>query len=523
MIAAGRLALATTSLAAIYLDGTQPEHFAGAVRVGVWSYVAVAFAWCLLTARGLMTPRLQFLSHAADMSAVTGLMYLTDGATSPFFVFFTFILITATLRWDWRGAVATAAVLVLLFLGVLGALSHVMLGEVHELNRTIVRAGYLMVAGGMLGYFGAHRERSRTRLAQLVSWPGPESEPASGAPSASSMSHVAAIMGARQVVLLWREDEEPGVQVAHWDGRDLSYGVDQTPPREADPASRAPCGRIAAEELSAEFVRRYPFKECLTAPFQLSLCSGHVFLLDPIGTGDDEMLLTDLIAVRLGVDIEHQIVRSRLAMATRIGERAKLARDLHDGLLQTLTASTLHLKLAASDASAETAARLGMVRAGLAEEQRQIRHFVEENRPRLTPSEVRLSVELRPRLDQLAREWGCGIAYEEEPADLVLGAGLCRHIRHLVTEAIANAARHGGASHVSVRVAGEEGRLELTIADNGRGFPDLTGEFGAASLLAQDAGPRSLLSRVAELGGELTLKTGGGGATVRIQLPWPNQ
>src|SRR5215218_4481328 len=72
----------------------------------------------------------------------SALMYLTDGPTSPFYVFFIFISLAGALRWDWRGAIGSAAllafVLVLLYLvDVNPPGPHE--NEAQDLSRAIVR------------------------------------------------------------------------------------------------------------------------------------------------------------------------------------------------------------------------------------------------------------------------------------------------------------------------------------------------------------------------------------------------
>ena len=52
--------------------------------------------------------------HAVDIIVVTLLLFLSDGFSSPFLVFFTFVLLAASLRWDWQGIAATTATLTLL-------------------------------------------------------------------------------------------------------------------------------------------------------------------------------------------------------------------------------------------------------------------------------------------------------------------------------------------------------------------------------------------------------------------------
>lgn len=517
LISSGRLILSLFALAAVYLDPTQPARYADLVAIGVWLHALVAVVWLLVTPQLQRRPGLQLLSHAVDVVAATALMSLTDGSTSPFFVFFTFILITATLRWNWRGAVVTAAVLVALFLGVLGAARDAALSGAHELNRTVVRLGYLLVAGAMLGYFGAHRERSRTRLAQLAEWPL-EAAREARSPGAAALGRVASIMNAKGVLLLWEEDDEPVLKSAYWDGAAVSYVADDSILREFAPWHGHLEGRITADQVDPRIVARFPFRVCVIAPFELSLCSGCVLLLDPDRVADDEQILADLVAVRLGVEIEHDIVRNRLAMAAKVSERAKLARDLHDGLLQTLTASTLHLKMAAETAPEDLAKRLTAIREGLAEEQRVIRHFVEENRPRRRPAKIPLGSEIRARLRQLERDWSCVISYDEEPEGLEVPPDLSRHIRHIIAEAVANAARHGRARSIKVRAARVGEGLELTIADDGSGFPILAGDFKSTASGGHIL-PQSLQSRAADLGGDLSLMTDARGSTVRIHLP----
>jgi signal transduction histidine kinase len=61
--------------------------------------------------------------------------------------------------------------------------------------------------------------------------------------------------------------------------------------------------------------------------------------------------------------------------------------------------------------------------------------------------------------------------------------------------------------------------LSVTVTDNGTGFPGLSGSYQDDELRARDAGPISLLSRVADLGGTLKLDTSPEGSRIEIDLP----
>jgi signal transduction histidine kinase len=80
----------------------------------------------------------------------------------------------------------------------------------------------------------------------------------------------------------------------------------------------------------------------------------------------------------------------------------------------------------------------------------------------------------------------------------------------VVSEALTNIARYGGATEATVSLSSDERRLVVTVADDGRGGADP--EHGS--------GLRGLADRVAALGGQLTVSSPlGGGTTVTAALP----
>ena len=85
-------------------------------------------------------------------------------------------------------------------------------------------------------------------------------------------------------------------------------------------------------------------------------------------------------------------------------------------------------------------------------------------------------------------------------------------VHHLVREAVANAARHGGAQQVQVALSGEQDHLRLDIADDGRGFAPAAGSDEIAS-------PSSLSGRVKEAGGEMTVTSTPGNTVIVIRVP----
>src|SRR3546814_9226218 len=96
-----------------------------------------------------------------------------------------------------------------------------------------------------------------------------------------------------------------------------------------------------------------------------------------------------------------------------------------------------------------------------------------------------------------------------DPPDMEVPCWIVHEISQIISEATANAVRHGGATHVCVTLTRSRGELEFCISDNGSGM--------------QKAGsprrPQSLTARVADLGGRLTIRRFAPGLDLRIDLP----
>jgi signal transduction histidine kinase len=82
----------------------------------------------------------------------------------------------------------------------------------------------------------------------------------------------------------------------------------------------------------------------------------------------------------------------------------------------------------------------------------------------------------------------------------------------IIAEALANAARHSGATHVGVGLAVSGHVLEVVVSDNGYGLP--------AQIRPGALGMMSMRNRAEELGGELTVRSTRAGTEITARLPW---
>jgi signal transduction histidine kinase len=209
------------------------------------------------------------------------------------------------------------------------------------------------------------------------------------------------------------------------------------------------------------------------------------------------------------VQAQHQLLR------TREDERARLARDLHDGPLQALVGLNLQLGLLqASSGSTDEA---------LTEMRTEVQSLLSDLR--------QVCVELRPpmldmfglgaALRGLVEEWSGKnditvlLDLPPNPALQALPGEVAVHLYRVAQEALSNIARHARARQVNLSLTWEDGFLMLTLEDDGRGF---TLPSSAQELTAQGHfGLAGMQERVELIGGQLALESvPGGGATVRV-------
>jgi hypothetical protein len=340
LIATSRVVLALLSLLAVWLDPYTPAAYARLTYAVLLAYVSYALIVAAITwlAHGPLG-RLGLVTHAADLALFSMLTYLTEGPTSPFFTYFTFAIVAATLRWQWRGALWTAAIALVTFnaIGIFAA--EVMNNPAFEENRFVIRTVYLAVMAGLLGYLGAYEERRRREMSELAAWP-PHRARGSELPQPEVLESTARILGAPRVLLAWEEPEEPWLHLATWcDGELRSW---REPPEKFQPlvadalahltflstnigapapivlhhASHVPrTWRVAP--IHPQLVTRFAMTAVLCLPLRGECLDGHLFALDkPRMTGDD-LLLGEVVAHEVASSMDQLLLSRRLRRRRR--------------------------------------------------------------------------------------------------------------------------------------------------------------------------------------------------------------
>lgn len=243
-----------------------------------------------------------------------------------------------------------------------------------------------------------------------------------------------------------------------------------------------------------------------TLACQAEIALGNVLLIETL-----RAQLNEIRASREALSqAQHRLLHSREE------ERARLARDLHDGPLQSLIGLNLQLGLLLPKLADLTA--LQEMRAEVRTLLADLRGVCSELRPPMLDT-----LGLAAALRSLAEDWSAqsGVAVHLDLPDLSalppLPGDTAVNLYRVAQEALANVAKHAGAQQVSICLANEGTGLRLTLEDDGCGF-DPPGEIGELTASGH-FGLVGLRERVNLIGGILSLDSAPGRGT-RIRVEW---
>jgi signal transduction histidine kinase len=278
-------------------------------------------------------------------------------------------------------------------------------------------------------------------------------------------------------------------------------------------------GPVAASAIAA----RLHGRGFASAPFEGEHLQGRIFCAGFADAGAELVPLVNVVAHEVGNSLERLHLHDRLHQVAIREERIRVARDLHDGVLQSLTGIRLRLQTLADADGSQPAARdsLLAVERAIAIEQRELRLFIEDLKPlaRQTGAAGGVADALHDLRERLELEWSTPIVVRATPDDLRVAPATEQTLRLLLREAIVNALKHAQPSRVSVDIERVDGEmLRVTVGNDGRGFP-FRGRRTHQDLQAANAGPVSLRERLASVGGSLAIESMAAGSRVEMSLP----
>jgi signal transduction histidine kinase len=281
---------------------------------------------------------------------------------------------------------------------------------------------------------------------------------------------------------------------------------------------------IGADPRSAGFPPNHPpMHSFLGAPVMaLGKVFGNLYLTEKVGAAefsDEDQAALVVLATQAGVAIENarlieetQQAQRELARLELLEERERIAKELHDGVIQSLFAVGMSLQgVAGTVHDAEVAGRIEGSVEDIDRAIRDLRNYIFGLRPgiladrQLGQALKELAIEFQDRTEVLTI-----VSVDEEVASEL--AGRAADVVQLTREALSNIGRHASATSCRVSLRRTDRGAELEIDDDGVGFD--------VAQPAPGMGLENLRARVEGLGGALAIvSVAGEGTTVRAALP----
>jgi signal transduction histidine kinase len=578
-LATARVLLAVSALVAIRID---PE-----VRYSLWAYGLLAFyiaqgvvILMFLRKRQESTPNFRLLVHSADVIWPGLISIFATGQSNPFFLFFVFVLAGAAYRWGLWETVGSAVAAVLLlwiesftlihlhFIGwVNGFLSH---HNLHlpplqvsttefEPNQLFMRSVSLLVLGFLLGYLAEQQKQLRAEKAVIARTLGKARVEAGLTGTIEDIAgELLSMYGAKQLVIASQETSNYRVFVGEL--RRSSEG--DTSFRWLDPSASdretylyespaATCyarrssrgagdfslsgldragGRV--RDLTPEFLgalsKKYEFRSLMTVSFMFGReWSGRIILLDPSLTGEteEELRFLEELVRQVGPAVYNVLLLRRLRLRAGAVERARFARELHDGAVQSLIAVEMQVDVLRRQSPGRpglVTEELGRIQGLLREEVLKLRELMQQMKTLDVDSKKLLGL-LSDTVERFQRETGISARFLSDLDELNMPQPICRELARIVQEALVNVRKHSKARQVLVRLGSRNGAWHVLIEDDGRGFP-FAGRVSQSELDTLGKGPVVIKERVRLIEGELTIESSPGqGSRLEITVPQRRQ
>jgi signal transduction histidine kinase len=540
MIGLMRLILALSALLITFIDPSEPDRLVAITYGSLVVYSVYGLILYYLSLRG--GPRLPLsISHWIDVGCFLVLVALSSGTNSIFFFFFFFAILVASFRWGLRAGLRVTIVSALFFT----LIGYVTTAEYNfELDRFLLRPVYLLVLGYMIAYWGGHEIKLKRRLNLLkeinllanprfgvsetigallerlrafyqaedcwliISDVGTEAprlfrfsqsqtfDAVAGEALPPQLAH-SLLAPATDIGILYQRAAETGLF-----RRETVYAVDLKRKTECSSDWKAIARSLAAQFEMASFI---------SVPAQYrNRDIGRLFLVARRGvfeTSDLEFLMQ--VAEQAMPVVQNIRLLERLATSAAEHERQRLARDIHDSVIQRYIGlqykvAAIRNKLAQGvNVDADVDHLLEMTK----DEVNNLRGFTQG----LKESDV--GEGFLPAVRRFASQFSDNYNLEVQvvsEGEILIKDRLAAELIQIVHEGLSNIRKHTRATASKITVRRVNGSVGLMI-ENNRGYQESADEPFT---------PRSIVERAHELGGEVDVICGPDDRTVvQVRIP----
>jgi signal transduction histidine kinase len=567
-LATARVFLATSTLVAIRMDPTEFGHSAAAYGLLGFYMGNSILVLMLLRRRKASTARFRLLVHAADVVWPAFISVFADGPRSPFFLFFVFVLTAAAYRWGLWETLSTAAAEVALLWAESFILLHVWATRGASLpwhvlsglqinvtefepKRLFMLSVYLLVMGLLLGYLAEQQKHLRAEKAAVTRMLAKVRVEAGLTGTLQQISReILTMYGGARLLIASQEihshrsflGELRNVEGEQSDfvwleaGRDAKKYLEDFPGEvcyaangkdrwsvialdgEGNPLSSPPT------EPLVRLTERQSFRSIIAISFVFAgEWRGRVFVFDPTWRGETQEELRFLLDLfrQVGPAVYNVYLLHRLRRRAGAAERARFARELHDGAVQSLIAVEMQVDVLRRQAETSpdvVGGELGRIQGLLREEVLKLRELMQQMKSIDVDSRRFLRI-VTDAVERFERETGISARFVTDIEKLEMPDKVCRELLRIVQEGLVNVRKHSGARHALVRLGSSPSHWGLTLEDDGKGF-SFSGRLTQDELDQLGKGPTIIKERVRLIGGALTVESNPGlGTRLEIKVP----
>jgi signal transduction histidine kinase len=559
VLAVSRAFLTVTALLAIYIDPAEPARLREVTYGVLLAYASYSLLiWVAVRRAARLTRAHTWTLHGLDVLWTSGLTFVSQGPISPFFLFFLFVVLAAAYRWGFRATLGTALVTIVVYLaetavaaaGPWKSTSFATLD--FDLNTTILRVAYLLLTGVLLGYLA---EQDKTARAELASIAAAARQPhlrlglggtviALGQTLRHTFGATAVAIAVKDEysgrALLWRMDTAPSGGQPRTRRLELDADAEQQwlfagpgstwyverPDRDAKGATalvdEPPGWRLtrAPATLPAVLLANPRWQSITAANLGFeSEWRARVYLFGAAERRVERRVhFLRALADHATPALTNVFLLRRLRARAGAAERARVARELHDGAIQSLFAIDMKLEALRRDPPDAAAMRgeLEAVQGLVRQEVTALRELMQALRPVELDASEQLPDVLATLVERFRRESGIGARFVATGHGVPLPPAKARELFRITQEALVNVRKHSGAGQVLVRLATGDSTCQLVVEDDGRGFP-FEGRLTGPELDARQWGPVVIKERARLIGADVAVESSpGGGARVEI-------
>jgi signal transduction histidine kinase len=548
VLALARLGLALVGMLLFHADPDPAGVESELIPEVLSAYTFYALGAAVLVA--LVSDRIAALAvvlHALDVGWVLAITPLTDRAATVFFVIAVYAVVGAAFRWGLHATALTGASIAALPY----AASHVVPAELLPLplpapGRLALRGAYVAGIAYLIGALAEEQHQARqqaatfARVLATVNLAGglraslrPLLAELSGAFGASG-----AVLAVKEVTstraFLWRlvpvtgeltltELDEAG-RLVWWRPLPGRAAVRLVERRGAGFLLRTAARRRTADSALSSALDTVLGRaaRALAGEWRISReWAGRLWLYDPARSGERHREWLTVLLPQVGAALYSLYLLARLRSRATAMERGRIARELHDGVIQTLVGLELHVETLRREldrSGSPVVAELAAIRETLRASTLNTRDLMQQ----LKPADVGfgdLPGQLESTADRFRRDTTILTTFVCDLDDVQISPRVGREILRIAQEALVNVRKHSGARHVVLRFEPVGDCWRLTVDDDGRGF-EFAGRYSLDELDAARRGPVVIKERVRGLGGTLVVDSAPGrGTRLEVDVP----